>query len=188
MYRNRWKGKAKGSRWWRDNDFSSPFSGFGRWKNTWSEKRRKKRAAWQVAFDYLPDLDDQYDALSTALPLMGFNSCNVPQPQQSARNDDSDSDLDDENDTLIGCVRGEIVGLQYYKGMVNNQEMVSLVRQPDNRYDPNAVRVDNVSGVQVGHIKRELARPLAGIMDRRLARVKVSCHVELTMFIQCQWM
>ena len=62
--------------------------------------------------------------------------------------------------------------------------MVSLVRQPDNRYDPNAVRVDNVSGVQVGHIKRELAKPLASVMDRRLARVEGSAfshyHVKKT--------
>jgi len=85
MYRNRWKGKA--SRWWKDNIFSSPFSGFGKWKNTWSEKRHKKRAAWQAAFDYLPDLDDQYDALSAALPLIGFNSCNVPRSQLLTRND-----------------------------------------------------------------------------------------------------
>ena len=68
--------------------FSSPFSGSGRWKNTWSEKRRKKRAAWQAAFDYLPDLDDRYDALSTALPLIGFSSsCNVAQSRQLTRND-----------------------------------------------------------------------------------------------------
>jgi len=50
--------------------------------------------------------------------------------------------------------------------------MVSLVREPHNRYDPNAVKVNNVNGVQVGHIKRELAKPLASIIDRRLARVE----------------
>jgi len=55
--------------------------------------------------------------------------------------------------------------------------MVSLVRQPENCYDPNAVRVDNVNGVQVGHIKRELAKPLASIMDRRLARVEGLVHL-----------
>jgi len=33
--------------------------------------------------------------------------------------DDSDAELDDENSVLIGCVRGDIVGLQYYKGMVS---------------------------------------------------------------------
>jgi len=57
---------------------------------------------------------------------------------------------------------------------VNNHEMVSLVREPHNRYDANAVKVSNVSGVQVGHIKRELAKPLASIVDRRLARVEGS--------------
>jgi len=31
--------------------------------------------------------------------------------------DDSDSD-DDENDVLIGCLRGDIVGIQYYRGTV----------------------------------------------------------------------
>ena len=55
--------------------------------------------------------------------------------------------------------------------------MVSLVREPHNRYDPNAVKVDNVSGVQVGHIKRELAKSLACIMDRRLARVEGSVNL-----------
>ena len=55
--------------------------------------------------------------------------------------------------------------------------MVSLVRQPHNRYDPNAVKVDNVYGDQVGHIKRELAKPLASILDRRLARVEGSASL-----------
>jgi len=82
MYRNR----RKANHWWRDNVFSSPFSGSGRWKNTWSEKRRKKRAAWQAAFDYLPDLDE-YDTLASALPLIGFPNCKITQPRQLTRND-----------------------------------------------------------------------------------------------------
>jgi len=85
MYRKRWK---KASRWWKDNVFSPPFSGSGRWKNTWSEKRRKKRAAWQAAFDYLPDLD-VYDTLSSALPLIGFSSREVTQSRQLTHNDGS---------------------------------------------------------------------------------------------------
>ena len=55
---------------------------------------------------------------------------------------------------------------------VNNKEMVSLVREPHNPYDPNAVKVNNVIGDQVGHIKRELAKPLAYIMDQGLARLE----------------
>ncbi|KAI8484683.1 hypothetical protein Bbelb_376240 [Branchiostoma belcheri] len=81
-----------------------------------------------------------------------------------------DDDLDHE--VLIGTLRGNIVGIRYYRGEVNRNEMVSLVREPRNPYDSNAVRVDNVMGVQVGHIKRELARPLAYIVDQGLARVE----------------
>jgi len=50
--------------------------------------------------------------------------------------------------------------------------MVNLVREPMNRYDPNAVKVTNVAGQQVGHIKRNLAKALAFILDFHLARVE----------------
>ncbi|MBN3308021.1 HLTF factor, partial [Amia calva] len=50
--------------------------------------------------------------------------------------------------------------------------MVSLVREPQNPYDKNAVQVNNVNGHQVGHIKRELAAPIAHIMDNNLAKVE----------------
>lgn len=83
-------------------------------------------------------------------------------------------ELDREPDTgvLFGSLRGSVVGLRYYTGVVNKGEMVSLVRQPQNPYDRNAVMVANVYGSQVGHIKRELAALLANIMDNNLARVE----------------
>ena len=56
--------------------------------------------------------------------------------------------------------------------------MVSLVREPHNKFDPNAVKVDNVIGQQVGHIKKELASALAVIMDNKLAKVDGSVFVE----------
>lgn len=61
---------------------------------------------------------------------------------------------------------------------VNNNEMVNLVREPMNQYDPNAVKVNNVAGQQVGHIKRELAKALAHIIDFHLARIEgqVNCY------------
>ena len=49
--------------------------------------------------------------------------------------------------------------------------MVSLVREPQNRYDENAVKVENVWGEQVGHIKRQLAEALAYIVDNNYARI-----------------
>ncbi|XP_065700207.1 helicase-like transcription factor isoform X2 [Patagioenas fasciata] len=73
---------------------------------------------------------------------------------------------------LYGTLRGSVVGLRYYTGIVNNNEMVALQREPNNPYDKNAVKVNNVNGDQVGHIKKELAAALAGIMDNKLALVE----------------
>jgi len=86
--------------------------------------------------------------------------------------DISDSEDELDNEVCIGGYRGDIVGIRYYRGTVNNNEMVSLRREPHNPYDRNAVRVDNVYGIQVGHIKRELAKALADVMDNRLARLE----------------
>jgi len=42
------------------------------------------------------------------------------------------------------------VGVQYYRGIATMDENLLLVREPNNRYDCNAIRVDNVLGIQVG--------------------------------------
>ncbi|XP_031232294.1 helicase-like transcription factor [Mastomys coucha] len=73
---------------------------------------------------------------------------------------------------LFGTMRGQVVGLRYYTGVVNNNEMVALQREPSNPYDKNAIKVNNVNGNQVGHLKREIAAPLAYIMDNKLAQVE----------------
>ncbi|XP_036927016.1 helicase-like transcription factor [Acanthopagrus latus] len=73
---------------------------------------------------------------------------------------------------LFGHLRGTVVGLRYYTGVVNRGEMVGLVRQPQNQYDRNAVMVANIYGNQVGHIKRELAAAMAYVMDNNLAKVE----------------
>ncbi|XP_010181283.1 PREDICTED: helicase-like transcription factor, partial [Mesitornis unicolor] len=79
---------------------------------------------------------------------------------------------DADSAVLYGTLRGTVVGLRYYTGIVNNNEMVALQRDPSNPYDKNAVKVNNVNGDQVGHIKKELAAALAGIMDNKLALVE----------------
>ncbi|XP_029106153.1 helicase-like transcription factor isoform X2 [Scleropages formosus] len=77
-----------------------------------------------------------------------------------------------EGHVLFGTLQGSVVGLRYYTGVVNKGEMVSLVREPQNPYDRNAVMVTNVYGNQVGHIRRQLAAPMAHIMDNNLAKVE----------------
>ncbi|NXE12457.1 HLTF factor, partial [Lophotis ruficrista] len=79
---------------------------------------------------------------------------------------------DTDSAILYGTLRGSIVGLRYYTGIVNNNEMVALQREPNNPYDKNAVKVNNVNGDQVGHIKKELAAALAAIIDNKLALVE----------------
>ncbi|XP_019388108.1 PREDICTED: helicase-like transcription factor [Crocodylus porosus] len=86
--------------------------------------------------------------------------------------DTSGTDEDLDLFVLFGNLRGNVVGLRYYTGVVNNNEMVALQREPNNPYDKNAVKVNNVNGDQVGHIKKELAAPLAYIIDNKLARVE----------------
>ncbi|VTJ65760.1 Hypothetical predicted protein [Marmota monax] len=73
---------------------------------------------------------------------------------------------------LFGTLRGHVVGLRYYTGVVNNNEMVALQREPNNPYDKNAIKVNNVNGNQVGHLKKDLAAALAYIMDNKLAQVE----------------
>ncbi|XP_072263993.1 helicase-like transcription factor isoform X2 [Pyxicephalus adspersus] len=87
-------------------------------------------------------------------------------------NDSSSAEEDFDSLVLFGMLRGNVVGLRYYTGVVNNNEMVALQREPNNPYDRNAVKVNNVNGEQVGHIKKELAAALAQIMDRNLAKVE----------------
>ncbi|XP_075013699.1 helicase-like transcription factor isoform X1 [Calonectris borealis] len=86
--------------------------------------------------------------------------------------DTSGTEEDTDSAILYGTLRGSVVGLRYYTGIVNNNEMVALQREPNNPYDKNAVKVNNVNGDQVGHIKKELAAALAGIMDNKLALVE----------------
>ena len=65
----------------------------------------------------------------------------------------------------FGTVSCRVVGIRYYVGKCHPGEFVRLVREPSNPYDSNAVRVDNLRGEKVGHIKREQALPLSNIMD-----------------------
>ncbi|XP_005401473.1 PREDICTED: helicase-like transcription factor isoform X2 [Chinchilla lanigera] len=81
----------------------------------------------------------------------------------------SDEELDS---VLFGTLRGHVVGLRYYTGVVNNNEMVALQREPNNTYDKNAIKVNNVNGNQVGYLKKDLAIALAYIMDNNLAQVE----------------
>ena len=65
----------------------------------------------------------------------------------------------------FGSCRSKVVGIQHYNGVVTNGENVLLVREPQNKYDTNAVQVLNMGRTQVGHINRQDATQLARLMD-----------------------
>ncbi|RDW69510.1 hypothetical protein BP6252_08530 [Coleophoma cylindrospora] len=69
--------------------------------------------------------------------------------------------------TCIGTIDGKIVGVRYYNGYATVGEAVLIKREPNNQYDSNAIRIDNVRSEQIGHIPRVLAEKLAGFLDRR---------------------
>jgi SWI/SNF-related matrix-associated actin-dependent regulator of chromatin subfamily A3 len=68
-------------------------------------------------------------------------------------------------------------GIRYYRGVAHPGEYVTLVREPSNPYDRNAIRVDNMRGEKVGHIKRELAAVLSPIMVSHGDRLKVDATI-----------
>ncbi len=77
-----------------------------------------------------------------------------------------DGDINDtESYELYGTVNTKVVGIQYYNGHASEGEYVSVRREPSNPYDSNAIRVDNVQRVQIGHIPRHMASKLARYMD-----------------------
>lgn len=65
-------------------------------------------------------------------------------------NVDSDSDEEEANNNpdstpvLLGSTEYQIVGIRYYSGVAHPGEFVTLVREPNNPYDRNAIRVDNL--------------------------------------------
>ncbi|KAJ5191693.1 uncharacterized protein N7498_010678 [Penicillium cinerascens] len=71
------------------------------------------------------------------------------------------------NFMLYGQLPAKIVGVRFYNGVATSGEHVFLKREPQNQYDSNAIRVDNVMGAQIGHIPRGVAAKLAKYMDPR---------------------
>ena len=94
-------------------------------------------------------------------------------------NDDEEEANDNEIATIfIGGTEMKIVGIQYYQGEIHIGELAKLIREPGNPYDSNAIRVDNLNNVQIGHIKKQMAAALTRVMDDRTKPdVQVFCEI-----------
>lgn len=56
------------------------------------------------------------------------------------------------------------MGVRFYNGRATIGECVLIKRDRNNKYDSNAVRIDNVMGDQIGHLPRVLVSRLAPYM------------------------
>jgi hypothetical protein len=59
-----------------------------------------------------------------------------------------------------------LTGIRYAEVRADPGEKICLIREPDNQYDANAVRVENATGKKLGHVKREQVAVLAPLLDR----------------------
>ncbi|KAE9411346.1 hypothetical protein BT96DRAFT_952431 [Gymnopus androsaceus JB14] len=92
---------------------------------------------------------------------------------ESVENPAEDEAMEEEvRDELIVSMATQVVGIQYYRGLVGNGEEVIITREPTNQYDRNAIRVDNIGHAQVGHLPRAVASKLAPLMDSRSVTVE----------------
>ncbi|KAL1954664.1 hypothetical protein VTO42DRAFT_816 [Malbranchea cinnamomea] len=105
------------------------------------------------------------------------------------------SEADEDNlyltSELYGILHTKIVGVRYYRGRVTVGECVTLIREPSNPYDRNAIRVVNVMGDTIGHIPRTQAARIAPYMDSKTLLVEgtltgekgvYDCPVDLKFF------
>ncbi|KAJ3278488.1 hypothetical protein HK104_002295 [Borealophlyctis nickersoniae] len=119
--------------------------------------------------------------VSTVNPNAGAPETGDEQEQQSR---DAQIVADDEDQAVaaqveIGFIKTKkipapkkIVGLNHYRGITNKKEKVTIIREPRNPYDRNALRVDNTMNQQVGHIPRDVAAHVSPLLDRQLMRVE----------------
>ncbi|KAF9012434.1 SNF2 family N-terminal domain-containing protein [Cyathus striatus] len=98
----------------------------------------------------------------------------VPSVSSSRIEDDATDEpaAEEPRDELYCSMSTNVVGIQYYSGLVGPGEEVLLVREPQNRYDRNAIQVKNIGQTQVGHLPRKIAENLAPLLDRRAVTVE----------------
>ncbi|KAH9892824.1 SNF2 family N-terminal domain-containing protein [Cubamyces lactineus] len=104
----------------------------------------------------------------------------VSLPQRLEEDEVEDFPEEESRDELYVMLKTNVVGIQYYKGLVGPGEEVLLVRQPHNQYDRSNHALSSGSFLlkisQVGHIPRNVAAKLAPLMDAGLVTVEGVMH------------
>ncbi|KAK4636027.1 Putative matrix-associated actin-dependent regulator of chromatin [Fulvia fulva] len=83
---------------------------------------------------------------------------------------------------LYGQLPTKVVGVRYYRGYANPGEQILVRREPGNEYDSNAIRIDNASRQQIGHIPRTMAVKLVKYIDNGWLAVEGKLNGEIGQF------
>ena len=150
---------------------SQPSSSQPRSSQSWSSQRSEYsagqndlyRADWAAPGGIPQAVRDAWQASTQEMEDDARREINLTQ--------DFDDDVYD-NYELYGILNTKIVGCRFYDGRVTVGEYVTVRREPSNPYDRNAIRIDNVSAKQIGHIPKQVAAKLAGLMDSRALLVE----------------
>ena len=88
-------------------------------------------------------------------PLVDLTAAAAPSlvdltaPAAEAKQDEDEQVEEEEELQFLGSVNFTIVGIRYYRGEAHPNEFVSVVREPENMYDRNAIKVNNMHGEKV---------------------------------------
>ena len=85
---------------------------------------------------------------------------------QHPNNNETAATADEVMLICLGRLDLKVVGMQYYTGKARVGEHVNLIREPSNPYDRSAIRMDNIRGAKIGHLKGTQAVLLAPVMDQ----------------------
>lgn len=66
---------------------------------------------------------------------------------------------------LVGVYHRDAEAKEYVQGMSETEEGLTLVRDPANPYDENAIQVHNADGLFLGFIAKEVAADMAPLLD-----------------------
>ncbi|KAJ7924933.1 SNF2 family N-terminal domain-containing protein [Mycena leptocephala] len=111
----------------------------------------------------------EFEAAAAAAASQSSSSTSRPPPAEEEEEEVTEVEPPDE---LYVTMQTDVVGIQYYRGMVGPGEEVRLNREPQNQYDRNAIQVKNIASAQVGHIPKKVAAKLAPLLDQRLVSVE----------------
>lgn len=125
------------------------------------ETRRYQRMARKNSYD-----DDGWPSPSTSSKLLGVPPSRARMSERASRLLER-AKSDDLYSKVVGVTQRNTNGRPRQQVVKDLKvgETLSLVREPFNPHDRNAIRVNSAGGEQVGYINRDVAEPLSEILD-----------------------